>query len=96
MADSVRVNISFPRDVLGRIDAYCKKTGIPRSAFVQLASTQYLDAVDAMPSVNTMLNAMASVVDGTFRGELSPDMAKEQIAGIKRTYTALTGRKIEE
>lgn len=96
MGDSVRVNVSFSRDVLEKIDAYCKKTGVPRSAFLQLAANQYLSAVDAMPSVTTMLNAMASVVDGTLKGELPPDMAIKQIDGIKQTYLALTGKKIGE
>lgn len=91
---SERVNVTLLPEVLERVNAYCKASGIPRSAFFQLAAIQYLDAVDAMPSVNKMLAAMSAVVDGTFKGELSPDMAKERIDAISASYKALTGKDI--
>lgn len=90
----MRVNITLPEDDLIRIDAYCKEKRMSRSALLQLAATQYLDAVEAMPSVNKMLAAMASVVDETFRGEMPPDVAKSRIDAIQNTYTALTGKPI--
>lgn len=89
-----RVNVSFSSDVLERIDAYCQANGMPRSAFLQLASVQYLDAVEAMPNVNKMLAAMAAVVDGTLKGEMAPEVAKSRLDSIQATYTALTGKEI--
>lgn len=91
---SVRFNVTFAPDVMERVDVYCKKSGIPRSAFLQLAATQYLNAVEAMPDVNKMLAAMSAVVDGTFKGELSPDVAKKRIDAISESYKALTGKEI--
>lgn len=91
---SIRFNVTFTPDVMERVDSYCKKSGIPRSAFLQLAATQYLDAVEAMPNVNKMLAAMAAVVDETFKGELSPDMARTRIDAISESYRALTGKDI--
>lgn len=91
---SIRFNATFSPDVMERVDAYCKKSGIPRSAFLQLAASQYLDAVEAMPSVNKMLAAMAAVVDGSFKGEISPDAARARIDAISESYRALTGKEI--
>lgn len=91
---SSRVTVTLAPDVLERIDSYCKSSGIPRSAFIQLAANQYLDAVEAMPSVNKMLAAMSAVVDGTLKGELSPDVAKKRIDAISESYKALTGKEI--
>lgn len=88
---SVRFNVTFSPDVFERVNSYCKSSGIPRSAFLQLAAGQYLDAVDAMPSVNKML---AAIVDGTFKGEISPDVAKERLDAISASYKALTGNEI--
>lgn len=91
---SVRFNVTFSPDVFERVNSYCKASGIPRSAFLQLASSQYLDAVDAMPSVNKMLAAMSAIVDGTFKGEIPPDIAKERLDAISASYKALTGNEI--
>lgn len=91
---TIRVNVSLSSDVLSRIDSYCKDNGMPRSAFLQLSAVQYLDAVEAMPSVNKMLAAMAAVVDGTLKGEMSPDVAQNRLDSIQTTYTALTGKDI--
>lgn len=91
---SVRFNVTFSPDVFERVNSYCKSSGIPRSAFLQLAAGQYLDAVDAMPSVNKMLSAMSAIVDGTFKGEISPDVAKERLDAISASYKALTGNEI--
>lgn len=88
-----RVNVTISDDVLSRIDLYCHDSGIPRSAFMQLAAVQYLDAVEAMPSVNKMLVAMASVVDGTLNGELSPDVAKSRLDAIQSAYQVLIGKE---
>lgn len=91
---SVRFNVTFSPDVFERVNSYCKSSGIPRSAFLQLAAGQYLDAVDAIPSVNKMLSAMSAIVDGTFKGEISPDVAKERLDAISASYKALTGNEI--
>lgn len=92
---SNRVNVTFSADVLERVDAYCKSTAIPRSAFLQLAATQYLDAVEAMPSFKKMLSAMSAVVDGTFNGDLCPSEAQIQLDAISASYKALTGKEFE-
>lgn len=91
---SVRFNVTFPPEVLDRVDVYCRKTGIPRSSLLQIAVSQYLDSVEAMPDVKKMFAAMAALVDGSFRGEISPTVAKERFDSISSTYTALTGRDV--
>lgn len=90
----VRYNVSLSPDVAERINTYCASTRIQRSTFISLACTQYLDAVEAMPSVQKMLAAMSSVVDGTLKGELPPDEAKSQMDSISASYKLLTGKDL--
>lgn len=61
-----------------------------RSGLISIAVTHYLNAVEAVPSVNKMLNAMAAVTDGVLRGELSDSDAKTRLDAIKFTYEQLS------
>lgn len=90
----VRYNVSLSPDAADRINAYCASTGLQRSTFISMACMQYLDAVEAMPSVQKMLAAMSSVVDGTLKGELPPDEAKSQMDSISASYKLLTGKDL--
>lgn len=88
-----RFNVSCPSELSDRIDAYCKTTGIPRSSLVQIAITQYLDSVELMPDLKTMISALASVTHGALSGELSPDEAQKRLNSIEDSYSLITGKK---
>jgi len=85
-----RVSLTVRSDLLERIDAFADGNGMTRSGFMSLAATQYLNAVEAMPSVNKMLNAMAAVTEGVLKGEIEPSTAKAKMAAIQSTYEELT------
>lgn len=91
--NAVKLSITVKPDVLARADKYADENGLSRSALIGLALTQYLDAVEAMPSVNKLLSAMAAVADGTIKGDLLPSEADAQMRAIQASYDALTKKK---
>lgn len=94
-SSAVKLSITIKEDLLERADSYAVDNGLTRSALIGMALKQYLDAVDAMPSVNKMLSAMAAVVDGTFKGEMSPSEAQSRIDSISQAYKSITGKEID-
>ena len=89
---SKKLNVTLREDLLERIDAYADENGMTRSGFLSVAAVQYLNAVEAAPSVNKMLAAMAAAAEGAIQGDLTPEEADAQMKAIKATYTAITKR----
>lgn len=87
---SAKVNVSLPPDLLERMEKYSKANNISRSGLVALAVSQYLNAIEAMPSVNQLLGSMAAVFDGTLKGELSEHEQKERMERIQDSYKAIS------
>lgn len=85
-----KFNATMREDLLERLDNYADENGMTRSGLIAIAVTQYLNAVEAMPSVNKLLNAMAAVSDGVLKGELPPSEAQARIDAIQATYEQLT------
>lgn len=85
-----KINITIRPDLLSRADTYAKENGMSRSGLFALAVTQYLNAVEAMPSVNKLLDAMAAVTDGVLKGDVSPSDARARLDAIQITYDQLT------
>lgn len=89
-ASAKKLNVTIREDLLERMDDYAGENGMTRSGLIAMAVTQYLNAVEAMPSVNKLLNAMAAVSDGVLKGEMAPREAEAKIAAIQSTYEELT------
>lgn len=89
-ATAKKLNVTIREDLLERMDDYADENGMTRSGLIAMAVTQYLNAVEAMPSVNKLLNAMAAVSDGVLKGEMAPHEAEAKIAAIQSTYEELT------
>ena len=87
---SKKLNVTIREDLLKRMDDYSSENGMTRSGLIAVAVTQYLNAVEAMPSVTKLLNAMAAVSEGVLKGEMSPRDAEVKIAAIQSTYDELT------
>lgn len=85
-----KLSVTIRSDLLDRMDEYADNNGMTRSGLIAIAVTQYLNAVEAIPSVNKLLNAMAAVSDGVLKGELSPSEANARMAAIQATYGELT------
>lgn len=84
-----KLSVTIRTDLLDRMDSYAGNNGMTRSGLIAIAVTQYLNAVEAMPSVNKLLNAMAAVTDGVLKGELTPKDADARMAAIQATYEDL-------
>lgn len=90
---SVKLNITVKEDLLSRADSYAEENGMTRSGLIALALTQYLNSVEAMPSVNKLMASMAAVVDGTFNGVLDPVEAEKRMESIQAAYRLLIDKK---
>lgn len=89
-ASAKKLNVTIREDLLERMDNYADENGMTRSGLIAIAVTQYLNAVEAMPSVNKLLNAMAAVSEGVLKGEMPPHEAEARMAAIQVTYEELT------
>lgn len=85
-----KLSVTVRADLLERMDEYANGNGMTRSGLIAIAVTQYLNAVEAMPSVNKMLSAMAAVTDGVLKGEMAPNEAQARMDAIQATYEQLT------
>lgn len=88
---SKKINITLDVNLLERIDNYASENAMTRSGLLAMAAAQYLNAVEAMPSVNKILSGMSAVLDGTLRGDLTPADAEQRVQQIRNSYAALTG-----
>lgn len=85
-----KLSVTIRSDLLERMDDYADDNGMTRSGLIAIAVTQYLNAVEAMPSVKKMLNAMAAVTDGVLKGDMNPTEAQARLDAIQSTYEQLT------
>ena len=91
MAETAKkLSFSMKYDLLERMDNYADENGLTRSGLIALAVTQYLNAMEAAPSVTKLLNAMAAVSDGVLKGEMPPTEARARLDAIQATYDVLS------
>ena len=91
MAETAKkLSFSMKSDLLERMDNYADENGLTRSGLIALAVTQYLNAMEAAPSVTKLLNAMAAVSDGVLKGEMPPTEARARLDAIQETYDVLS------
>lgn len=84
--ESKRLNITLKPDLLERMDNYVAENGMSRSALISIAVNQYLNAVQAMPSVQKIFSGLADIVEKTSKGQLQPNEAMQRLEGIQSTY----------
>ncbi len=53
-----RINVSLDDNVLTRIDKFSKKAGLNRSALITIATTQYIEAQEQLPDVQSQLEEL--------------------------------------
>lgn len=86
---SMRLNVTIKSDIVKRMDAYAKDNGMSRSALISIAVSQYLNAVEAMPSVQKLLAGMSEIVQQIAKGQLPPADALTRLEVIQETYGKL-------
>ena len=87
-----RVNISFESSVLQRIDDYCSVNGLKRSSFVSMACIQYIRSMEMLPSIESLMDSMSSIVDSVVSGKLSSLEAQSKLSSVEDSYKILTGK----
>lgn len=85
-----KISVTLRSDLLERIDEFADNNGMTRSGLLAIASTQYLNAMETMPSYKKLLNALASVTDGVLSGDMERDEAKAKLDAIQSTYSELS------
>lgn len=88
-----KLSVTIRTDLLERMDSYASANGLTRSSLISIAVSQYLSAIEAQPSINKLLNAMASVADGVISGNMKEDEAKARIEAIQATYESLNSKQ---
>lgn len=81
---SMKLNATMQTEMVARIDNYCKKSGMTRSAFLSMAAAQYLDALDKQPVIGSAFGDMGELIKLAFSGKTdSPEYA----AALERLET---------
>ena len=88
-----KINITLPDNLIERADLYAKNNALTRSGLIGLSLSQYLDSMEAMPALKTMLASMAAVTDGSMRGNLSEEETKKQVEEIREKYKNFIEKK---
>lgn len=88
-----KLSITIRGDLLKKMDTYAEENALSRSGLIALAVTQYLNAIEAMPSTAKLLNAMAAVSDGLLKGEMPMNEAKARMDSIRATYEELSKKR---
>lgn len=81
MANTSRVTISFPVDLLEKIDAYADENGATRSGIVTLACKQYLLAAENAPAISQILKSFADLTNKA--GIMSNDELANQLSFLE-------------
>lgn len=58
-----RINVCLDDSVLARTDTFSKKSGLSRSALITVALSAYIDAQEAMPTVQAQLDDLKKALE---------------------------------
>lgn len=87
-----KCNLTFPPDLLHRIDEYCKANYMTRSGFVQMVSTNFLNAdrmTKAMEELTALVRKMADEQEQN--GSVS-EVDMQQLEDIERILKLIANR----
>lgn len=86
---AVKVNVTLQADLLARIDAYCEGTGISRSAFLAMASSQYIDAIEKKSIVSDAFGHMGKLFKLALDGKTDSDEYAKALEDLEQAGDAL-------
>lgn len=58
-----KTTLTFPPELMDRIDAYCRSHYLTRSGFVQMASVNFLDAHDMASAMQELVKIVKDLSD---------------------------------
>lgn len=85
-----RVTISFPVELLEKIDAYADANGATRSGIVTLACKQYLLANENAPAITQILKSFAELTNKV--GVMSNEELADQLSLLEFNNKAILGQ----
>ena len=89
-AKTRKINSTLPSDLIDRMDAYGKKSGLTRSGLIFVAVKQYLDAQEIMPDVNEALQTLSKIADVAM--EMSREDLTKQVGELEAKVDDLETR----
>lgn len=87
-----KVNLTFPPELIHRIDDYCKRNYLSRSGFVQMVCTSFLNAdqmTRAMEELTALVRRMAEEQEKT--GSVS-EVDMQQLEDVERILHLISNR----
>lgn len=84
-----KTTLTFPPELMNRIDDYCRSHYLTRSGFVQMASTNYLDAHDMASAMQELVKLVRDLHDKC--GNPDPEKLAE-LEQIEQMFTAVNNR----
>lgn len=85
----LKTTLTFPPELMNRIDAYCRSHYLTRSGFVQMASVNFLDAHD----MASAMQELVKIVRDLSENSENPDPEKlAQLEEIQKMFDVVNSR----
>lgn len=78
-----KINITIQEDVLQRVDDFAKHNGMSRSSLLQLGASQYIQAQEAMPSINNVFALLGSLAKRAASGGVDSAEYEQELAQLE-------------
>lgn len=79
----VKLNATMQSEMVARIDNYCSDKGMTRSAFLAMAATQYLDALDKKPVAMSAFGDIADLFKLAVTGKVNTKEYDDKLAALE-------------
>ena len=86
---SIKLNATMKEEMVSRIDKYCASAGMSRSAFLAMASTQYLDAVEKKPIISDAFGNVGDLLKLALSGKADSPEYAATLAALQTAGDAL-------
>ena len=80
---SIKLNITMPDTLLKTVDDYAQRNAMTRSGLLCLAVSQYIQAQEAMPSINNVFALMGSLAKCAASGGVDSAEFEQELAELE-------------
>ena len=80
---SIKLNITMPDTLLKTVDDYAQRNAMTRSGLLCLAVSQYIQAQEAMPSINNVFALMGSLAKRAAAGGVDSAEYEQELAELE-------------
>lgn len=86
---NARINITMDEELLARADAFAQAHSLTRSGLLSMATAQYIDAVEKMPTAQQSMAEFFSIISDAFRAGTSTAQLEARTAALEEQLAAL-------